>query len=129
MAQLRLAFHRAHRRGKWRGVRSENKSGECVFSRSLRFLSLSFFLSFLVQETKWWIDRPFFRIKKRQKPWRGEALAGTKGYNKPSRAKNGDTLWRQASGATVTRGGVVYATETEYCSLLGVERRILFAFR
>ena len=123
MAQLRLAFHRAHRRGKWRGVRSENKSGECVFS-FLVLPRISSFLPFFLsaQEPKWWIDRPFFRPsrKKGQKPWRGEALAGTKGYNKPSRAKNGDRLSLEAgiwsSRNRRTRGGVVYATETEYCS-------------
>ena len=123
MAQLRLAFHRAHRRGKWRGVRSENKSGECVFSFLVLPRILPFFPFFLsAQEPKWWIDRLFFRPsrKKGQKPWRGEALAGTKGYNKPSRAKNGDRLSLEAgiwsSRNRRTRGGVVYATETEYCS-------------
>lgn len=95
------------------------------FSRSPSDFFLSSFLSFLslsAQEPKWWIDRPFFRPsrKKGQKPWRGEALAGTKGYNKPSRAKNGDRLSLEAgiwsSRNRRTRGGVVYATETEYCS-------------
>lgn len=115
MAQLRLAFHRFH---------TEGESGEAfeakIKAENVSFLSDSFFLP--VREA--WIDRPSLRESKRaQKPWRGEALAGTKGYNKPSRAKNGNAL--EATGATVTRGGVVYATETEYCSPRCAVRRIL----